>query len=275
MTRLIAVLLLGLPMASFALPSDREKPINIEADHAQLDDQTGITEYRGNAILTQGTLRIQGDVITFVFGDDRQIEKAIAQGNRAQYQQVQKQGDPMVKAKAKKMEYDAKSQKIFLYGDAHVWQGGNESTGNKIEYDITRDLVKMSSAPVTIDNKVEKTNKRIHLIIQPPSKKKKTNSKTTIKKPAPATSATPQPAETKPQSFSTPSDSKYPSAQTSSTLNVRTGPGTNYPRIGAFSANSTVIVLTSQGIWSQVRGTVDGEQTIGWVNNRYLITLNN
>jgi transaldolase len=34
------------------------------------------------------------------------------------------------------MEYHAKSQKIYLLGKGHVWQSGDEFTGNKIEYAI-------------------------------------------------------------------------------------------------------------------------------------------
>ena len=40
LTKLLTVCLM-LPAISWALPSDREKPINIEADHAQMDDQEG------------------------------------------------------------------------------------------------------------------------------------------------------------------------------------------------------------------------------------------
>lgn len=68
MRHLLINLLWGItliPAIALALPSDREQPINIEADHAQLDDETGVTQYKGDAILTQGTLRIEGDVITF------------------------------------------------------------------------------------------------------------------------------------------------------------------------------------------------------------------
>ena len=81
--KLLIVLLTLLPALAWALPSDREQPISIEADHAQLDDKQGITQYKGKAVLTQGTLRIEGDIITFYYGEDKQIIKAVAQGNLA------------------------------------------------------------------------------------------------------------------------------------------------------------------------------------------------
>jgi lipopolysaccharide export system protein LptA len=76
-----------------------------------LDDKSGITQYKGNAILTQGTLKITGDVITFYYDQNKQITKAIAQGNFSTYQQVQKPGEEPVRARALQMEYHAGSQK--------------------------------------------------------------------------------------------------------------------------------------------------------------------
>ena len=64
-SRFLFSLVALLPTIAWTLPSDSSKPINIEADHAQLNDSSGITQYKGNAVLTQGTLRIDGDIITF------------------------------------------------------------------------------------------------------------------------------------------------------------------------------------------------------------------
>ena len=134
-TKLLILLIAFMPSLSWALPSDRDKPIEIEADHAQMDDSEGITQYKGKAILTQGTLRIEGDIITFYYDENKQLSKAVAQGNLATYKQVQKLGEVPVRARALQMEYHAKSQKIYLLGKGHVWQAGDEFTGNKIEYD--------------------------------------------------------------------------------------------------------------------------------------------
>ena len=44
-----------------ALPSDNSKPINVQADSAEMDDKRGVAIYRGDVIITQGTLKITGD----------------------------------------------------------------------------------------------------------------------------------------------------------------------------------------------------------------------
>lgn len=262
--KLIMVLLLTLPTLGWALPSDREQPINIEADHAQLDDREGITQYKGDAILTQGTLRIEGDIITFYYDENKQIEKMVAQGKLATYKQIHKPGEAPVRAKALQMEYYAGQQKIYLIGEGHVWQDGDEFTGNRIVYDIERNIVTANSEPVSVGGETQKKG-RVHIIIQPPSSKKK---------PAPATkqenkpeaAPQPKPAPTKTDS----ADKAYPTAVTTSSLNVRTGPGTHYLKLDTFAAGQEVIVLTRQPEWSQVRGIIDGEVVIGWVNSRYI-----
>ncbi|MDT8371787.1 MAG: lipopolysaccharide transport periplasmic protein LptA [Gammaproteobacteria bacterium] len=257
------VLLALVPIVSFALPDDREQPINIEADHAQLDDKEGVTQYKGHAILTQGTLKITGDIITFYYDADKQITKAVAQGNLATYKQIQKPGEEPVRARALQMEYYAKSQKIYLLGKGHVWQEGDEFSGNKIEYDIEKNIVNASSAPITVGNETQKAE-RIHIIIQPPGTKTKTPAK-------PKKAATEPSSPSLVQAEAIATQDNYPTGLTISRLNIRTGPGTQYDKIGTFNANDQVTILTEQREWIQVRGMIDGQVTIGWVNRRYIL----
>lgn len=266
-TKLLITFFIVLPSLSWALPSDRQKPIDIEADHAQLDDERGVTQYKGDAILTQGTLKIEGDIITFYYDEDKQLTKAVAQGKYAKYQQIQKPGETPVKARALQMEYHAQSQKIYLIGKGHVWQNGDEFSGARIEYDITKNIVNASSKPVKTENgEKPRKGERIHIIIQPPGSKKKTSStKVTntkvIKKAEPTT--TPQKKNT-----------GYPTATTTTNLNIRTGPGTQYTKIATFNVGTLLYILTEQKDWLQVRGTVGEQAVIGWVSRRYIQAAN-
>ena len=257
-TKLLITLLAFLPSLTWALPSDSQEPIDIEADHAELDDTNGITQYKGKAILTQGTLRIEGDIITFYYDDNKQLTKAVAQGNLATYKQVQKPGEEPVRARALQMKYHAKSQKIYLLGQGHVWKDGDEFSGNKIEYDINKNVVNANSAPVEVAGEKQESG-RVHIIIQPPGSK----SKAMAPKIVPNTKLEPASADDK-------NSDEYPTALTTTTLNVRTGPSVQYDKIGAFAPRSEVIVLTEQKEWLQVRGETDGQILIGWVNRRYI-----
>jgi len=262
---LFITLFLLLPSLAWSLPSDREKPIDIEADHAQLDDEKGITQYKGTAILTQGSLRIEGDTITFYYDDNKQLTKAIAQGKLAKYQQIQKAGEKPIRAQAYTMEYHAQSQKIYLIGKGHVWQNGDEFSGDRIEYDIAKNIVNARSKPVK-EGTTPRKGERIHIIIQPPGSKKKTTS--AAKKVAPLTKVTPSTAAEKEKSDA------YPTATNTTNLNVRTGPGTQYNKLGIFRMNTDLIILTEQKDWVQVRGLVDDQVIIGWVSRRYIQVTN-
>lgn len=284
LTKLLTVCLM-LPAISWALPSDREKPINIEADHAQMDDQEGVTQYKGDAILTQGTLKITGDIITFYYNENKQLTKAVAVGKLATYQQVHKPGEAPVKAKAIRMEYYADKQKIYLIGEGHVWQNGDEFIGNRIEYDIAKNVVSANSAPVNVGGETHDSG-RIHMIIQPMTQQKKTKPS----KPKPKQAETPKvvapaeaPVEAEKATPTTPKPAaeaplpvkEYPEVITTSRLNVRTGPGTGYQRLGTLDQNLRVIVLSRQQGWAQVRGMLNGETVIGWVNDYYLEAIDN
>ena len=260
LTKHLILLIAFLPALSWALPSDRNQPIEIEADHAQLDDAEGITQYKGNAVLTQGTLRIEGDIITFYYDENKQLSKAVAQGNLATYKQIQKPNEEPVRARALQMEYHAKAQKIYLLGQGHVWQAGDEFSGSKIEYDINKNLVNANSAPVEVRGEVRQAE-RVHIIIQPPGSKKKTT----------APKIVPQPQIERPTINEKERD-EHPIATTTTRLNIRSGPGVQYNKLGTFSMNSEVVILTEQKEWLQVRGEIDGQVVIGWVNRRYIQT---
>ena len=59
--------------------------------------------------------------------------------------------------------------------------------------------------------------------------------------------------------------------QVSSSLNVRSGAGTSYSRVGSLYSGETVLVLSQSGSWSKI--LYDGTKT-GWVSSPYLATGN-
>ena len=157
-----------IPAWALALASDGEQLINIEADHAHLDNEHRVTQYKGNAILTQGTLRITGDVITFYYDDNKHITKAVAKGDFAKYQQIYKLKENPIKARALQMEYHAQIQKIYLLGKGHILKQDNKFSGNRIEYDISNNIIQANAWPVRIDNEIQSSTSRVHIAIQPP-----------------------------------------------------------------------------------------------------------
>ena len=159
---LISAGLLLLTGSVFALKSDREQAINIEADHVEINEKTQISHYRGNVLMKQGSLKIQADKVT-VYVKDGVLYRLTIQGNPAHFEQVPDNKKELVKSRAKHMEYFATQQRLLLKQDAEVLQGANQFRGDQIEYDTLTSTVRA--------NKDDDSDSRVHAIIQPSEKK--------------------------------------------------------------------------------------------------------
>jgi lipopolysaccharide export system protein LptA len=153
--------LVVLPGASWALSSDRDQPMAIEADRVELDDGAGVSEYRGNVKVTQGTLVLTGDSMT-VYNKGDKVEKVIMLGKPATYRQRPDNKDKDVRAKALRMEYYTTPERIILLREAEVEQEGDRLRSERIEYDVAKDKVNAG----TNDPKG-----RVRIVIQPRSEK--------------------------------------------------------------------------------------------------------
>lgn len=152
------LLIAVLPRIALALPEDKDQPIHVQANSVEIDDKKGVSVYRGNVILTQGSIILHADTLT-VEHPKRQLQKAVAQGNPAQFQQDLDKKGGQVKAHASTMEYGAGAQVLTLSGKAQVWQDGNEFSGSRIEYDLKTDVVHA--------RRDESGQERVQVTIQP------------------------------------------------------------------------------------------------------------
>lgn len=163
--RPLAAALLGMlcltALPAQALNSDKDQPINIEADTVDIDDKQGVSVYKGNVVMTQGSMRLAADVVT-VYSPNRVMEKAIADGNPAHFKQRLNNKDVDMRAQSKRMEYYAETGKLILLEGAHLWQDQDEFSGNRIDYDTKRDVVSASKAA--------SGKERVQVIIQPKTK---------------------------------------------------------------------------------------------------------
>ena len=121
----LSLTLLFSPVNLMALTSDRDQPINLEADAADIDDLKGISIYTGNVILTQGTMVIKSSKLTLYNDKNNELEKAIAVGTDkklATFKQRPEGKDKDFRARSKTMIYFLNKDKIHLLKKAHVWQ---------------------------------------------------------------------------------------------------------------------------------------------------------
>jgi len=137
-------LIFGMVMCSFSaqsLESDYDKPINVSSisQHAQMKSNT-IT-FIDDVLLTQGSIKITGDKLTVIRGEEANHEVMIAEGKVATLYQTQDDGKPF-DAEANTIHYDVAKAKITLTGNAQVKQLDSQINGSKIIYFLeTEELI--------------------------------------------------------------------------------------------------------------------------------------
>jgi len=129
-----------------ALSTDREQPIEVEADTASIDNTNGVAIYEGNVIVTQGSIRLTAEKVTLNFSEKQEIEKLIAEGKIARFKQRLDNGEDIT-AQARTMEYNALKSMLYLKRAAKLQKSKNgkssyTSTAPYITYDTKAGLIK-------------------------------------------------------------------------------------------------------------------------------------
>jgi lipopolysaccharide transport periplasmic protein LptA len=156
--KLALSLWLALPLGAAALESDRQQPIQVQADSVELDNRTGVSTYRGNVVLDQGTLHLEADLLKVYRGND-ELDRIEAEGRPVRLRQRPEGAAADVEGEALRLEYRAAQDRLLLEGSASVRQGGDLFSGERIEYDIVHSRVQASGQ----DN----GGGRVQAIIQP------------------------------------------------------------------------------------------------------------
>ena len=127
----------------FAMPGDRDKPIEIEAESVFVDESTGFNQFMGDAVVTQGSLVLSAELIE-VQTSDEEVQSMVAKGSQqkpAKYIQDQPNQARFIEATAVEITYDVDKGIVFLIGDAYLVQGFDSFSGENLEYDIDNDKV--------------------------------------------------------------------------------------------------------------------------------------
>lgn len=136
------LLLLALTGAgpALALPGDRDQPIEISADRAELDDATGTATYFGDVRMDQGTLRVTAETLTIETDEGDTVTRITAEGDPegepARYQQQPEPASELVQAQARTIVYFTGAERIELSGAARLRQARDEFEGERITYDL-------------------------------------------------------------------------------------------------------------------------------------------
>lgn len=144
----VLVLLACTVPAAFALESDKNQPIEVEANAAELDDIKNISIYTGNVILVRGTIRMTGDKMTVYHTENDELDTLIMEGRPATYRQLPDDSKVYDEAEASIIEYYELKHLTILKENAVVIQEGVRLTGDRIDYDTALSQVKARSAGV-------------------------------------------------------------------------------------------------------------------------------
>jgi len=147
--------------SGWALSSDQDKLIRIQADAATVDDKKGITIYSGNVSIDQGSLLITADTVKVIMSK-KEILQIIAsmlpQSKKlAHYEQASDKDKGLVSADAKMITYFLQEERIHLSGDARLNQTGDIFSGDLLHYDLKKGIVDLKGGH----------KKRVNIILKP------------------------------------------------------------------------------------------------------------
>jgi lipopolysaccharide export system protein LptA len=172
-----ACLALAISMTAWALPTDSEQPVNIEADWAEADEIRRITIYKGRVIVIQGSIRITGDVVTFYYNEARELSKLVSVGRPARFRQQVDETGVIQRARALRIEYLVPTDTMILLNDATLSEGGSKVSADRIVYDTLNGRLKAEAKPSVAAKKgsTKKPQKktRVRITIEPDKTPKK------------------------------------------------------------------------------------------------------
>lgn len=147
-----------LSWSALALESDREQPVNVEADRAELNQATDLGVYTGDVVVTQGSLRLEAERLEIRSPQGR-VQSAVATGNPARFKQRPEGSEQDVLGGGQQIDYLAAENMVVLTGEAWITQGQDTVRGNRIEYDAQQDVIRALKGPGEQD--------RVRIILQP------------------------------------------------------------------------------------------------------------
>ena len=138
-SRVVKLALLGLGLAmlqpALARQDDRQQPANITAKSFDATQQAnGLIHYKGNVLLTQGTLKATGALATVYLDANNSVTRVVITGSPAHIEQLDDSGN-LMQGNAATLDYDNVKQIAVLTGNASVNQKGRGSAkGDQLTY---------------------------------------------------------------------------------------------------------------------------------------------
>jgi lipopolysaccharide export system protein LptA len=123
--------------------ADRTKPVEVEADVANVDQGNRIKTLEGNAILTQGTMRLTAERIVIKEDEAGNTTAQIVGGPKGQvvFRQKREGTSDYMEGSADRAEFDDKADTVKLFMNARLKSGGDELKGDYIYYNSATEVM--------------------------------------------------------------------------------------------------------------------------------------
>ncbi|GAB3476273.1 lipopolysaccharide transport periplasmic protein LptA [Marinomonas epiphytica] len=118
-----------------ALPSDTEQPLEIQADEASFNQTTGEAIYKGNVLITQGTIEIEAEYLKISTNPQTQkFNKLKAKGSPAKFSQQIDEAGNMVISQGDNIDYSTLEAKLEISGNGYLNRIDNKVSADYILY---------------------------------------------------------------------------------------------------------------------------------------------
>lgn len=159
MMALAAACSLSLP--AMAEQADREKPMNITADHCDFDQKTMKSICTSNVVVVQGSMTIRADKLV-ISQDAEGNQFAQGEGKPVWFRQKLDKSPDWLEAESLRFDYDGKKGFLQLFDKAWVRKNQDVVVGDHITYDLNSELYQVKSNPggrvnITITPKKKET----------------------------------------------------------------------------------------------------------------------
>jgi lipopolysaccharide export system protein LptA len=153
----VALFLLLLPTQLWALGSDGDQPIEVEADSLEIREAENISIYEGSVNLVQGSLQISCDRMVIHFNDANELQLIEMTGDPASLRQLDNDQQEML-GQAKQIDYIEAQSLIELRGTARFDHAGDIIEG---------DLIRVNTESNAIQAGSSESDQRVKMLIKP------------------------------------------------------------------------------------------------------------
>ncbi len=155
--RTLLLFCLLLPGSALALSSDRDQPMHLEADSVSIDEETGVSLYEGNVVITQGSLKLWADKL-WIHRRDGKTQKFVSEGQPTRFRQLT-DDQQEVKGRALRAEFYVDRDLLLLFDEAVLEQGADQFRSDRIVYNRANAQVRAGASA--------EGKQRVHVIIEP------------------------------------------------------------------------------------------------------------